>query len=167
MVASKLWTVVCEGSLYFVLGIFLCLLHYTFFPNVGSYACRWDGECTGWTREAVIESALGSLGYWWAYTMISTGILRLHPVVSGMKESRATILLTWAFILTCGGEHLLASYSNFNPIYDFLNHYRIVTAPISCVAVIFVLAGLIRVFERVSAARAELERRAALADTKP
>jgi hypothetical protein len=162
--ATKLWNVVCEGSLWFVGGIMLCLLHYQFFPDVGGYACRWDGECAGWTRGAVVESAFGSLGYWWAYTMISTGILRLHPAVSGMRESRATILLTWAFILTCGGKHLLDAYSNFNPIYDFLNHYTIVTAPISDVAVIFVLAGLIRVFERVSAARAELERRAAMAE---
>lgn len=152
----KIVVVALEATLYFLVGIFLCLLHYVLSGQNEDFATRWSGACTGWTKGLAAKSVAGNLLLWWAYSAISVTILRLHPVVDKIPESRWTIRITGAFIIACGGTHLLEAYSTFNPVYVFSTNFLLVTAAISDVAIFFVAAGLIRVFARVTKARARL-----------
>ena len=157
----KLFKVAAIATCIFLFGIALCVVHYFNFPHNTDFACRWTGECTGWTKTLVIRNTLGNLEYWWAYTAISTAILLFHPVVEGVRESRRTILMTWAFILTCGGAHLLFAYSNFNPLYVVETGYLELTAPVSCLAVFPIGSGLLRVRALSAARRAQASARIA------
>jgi hypothetical protein len=152
----KLALVAAEATAYFVLGIGLCIAHYTWGEHVEEFAKRWDGGCTGWTNTLVLMNVTGNLLLWWAYTMIGTTINRLHPVVIRLRDSIWTMRLVTAFIIGCGATHLVAAYVNFNPVYRFEARLLTVVAGISDVAAFFVAAGLIRVFKHVLADRARL-----------
>jgi len=164
--ADKLWHVIREATLYFLLGIGLCALHFAVFGRTTEFAARWDGGCTGWTRWLAVENLVGALMTWWAYCAIGIGVGRLHPVVDWVPESRLTVRLTCAFILLCGLTHLFGAYTNLNPVYAFATHFQSFAATVSDVASVFVLAGLIRVFTQVSAARARAEARLAELEAK-
>jgi hypothetical protein len=145
-----------EATFYWALGIAACLLQYRIDGRNTEFACRWNGECAGWTRVLAAQDAIGNLIYWWAYCGISTAVLRFHPVMQDMALARWTVRLTWAFVITCGVTHLIAAYLNINPVYEFAAAWVSFTGPISAVAFFFVSYGLIRTFVRVKKNRERL-----------
>lgn len=159
----KLALVAAEATFYFVVGVGLCAMHWSVRPfdsATAGFERRWDGTCGGWTRELAIVVGIANLLLWWAYSAIAVTILRLHPVVTTVPESRATVRLTGAFVMLCGLTHLMGAYTIVNPVYRFEAGVMFATALISDVSVFFVGAGLIRVFEKRNAYVADLERKA-------
>lgn len=110
------------------------------------FASRWEGTCTGWTKRESVVHILGNLLHWWSYCSISFVFWRLHPTMSAVPYSRATIILVGWFIFGCGFSHLVSAFSVFFPWYFLEGRCLIVNGIFSCVAAVFVAYALEKSF---------------------
>lgn len=125
---------------------------------------RWDGCCTGWTRQLALFHMVPELVTWWAYINISFVIARLHPVLKSVPSSRYSLPMTVAFFPLCGGTHLLNAYAFLNPVYRPIGWFLWLTSVVSLAGSVLIAFSLVAAFSVVAANRkraAEIERKLA------
>lgn len=104
-----------------------------------------------------LRYVIAQLLYWWAYSVISLTIWQRHPIIKWDRTSIITVYLTGAFVFGCGLGHLIEAYSVFDPVYDFLTLFLLLSSVVSCAATVFVVSGLIRATMITAKRRKELE----------
>lgn len=141
------WLVACA-----VFGALVLL-----FPAV-RFAARYDGGCGGWTSELSLVYTAADLGTCWAYFAIAIAILRLHPVLSYVPAARVTVTLVIMIFLSCGLDHLVAAFANFEPHYLPLAWIKGGAALIGIVGACFIAHDLVWVNNRLRDEDEEIQR---------
>lgn len=107
------------------MNIFIVDLFTNFFDQ--SFADRWSGNCSGWTKELVIAHVSADLLIWLAYMVIPVLLIRL---LKARKDIPFNIffLLFAVFIVGCGLTHLMGAITAFSPYYYMDFWVKFITA---------------------------------------
>jgi hypothetical protein len=114
-----------------------------------AFARRWDGTCTGWTKELATFHVVSDFLLWNAYVVIALVMWRLHPIIKRVPTARITVPLICSVFLTCGATHLFSAYVVFNPIYVFDGAVKAFAGVIGVLAAVYIAHDLVTVFDRI------------------
>lgn len=103
-----------------------------------AFASRWDGGCTGWTKELAAQYMAQDFVVFVSYSFIGTYIYCLHPPMKRVHSSGITRLAVCLVFLTCAEAHLLSAITNYHPCYRFILPFRYFGAIVGCVGAAFV-----------------------------
>ena len=81
-----------------------------------SFASRWDGTCSGWTKGLVIVHVIADMIIWIAYTVIPIILVFLARNRKDIPFNFFFFLFA-AFIIGCGLTHLMGAIVPFYPYY--------------------------------------------------
>lgn len=151
------WATVGIGLLWLTLpsGPQSPVNHGGLFDN--NFARRWDGTCTGWTRDLATFHVVSDLLLWNAYVLIALVMWRLHPIIKRVPTARVTVPLICAVFLTCGATHLFSAYVVFNPIYVFDGAFKVFAGVIGAFGAVYIAHDLVTVFDRIEDERSRLK----------
>lgn len=92
-----------------------------------SFASRWTGACSGWTKELVLAHVAVDLCIWLAYMTIPLFLIR---IVRNRKDIPFNLMffLFALFIVGCGLTHLAGAITSFFPYYYMDFWIKAVTA---------------------------------------
>lgn len=110
---------------------------------IPEFARRWDGTCTGWTKDLATFHIAGDLILWHAYCWIPLSLLRLHPMPKSMLWGWVTLWLMALFIVGCGSVHLFDAYTVFVPVYWWSGAWKMYVGLFSELAAVFVSYSLV------------------------
>lgn len=101
----------------FILMIFLPMdwISHNPYPD---FARRWDGGCTGWSRNLAIWDIGENILLWITYCIMGNVLYRLHPLPRlGDHNTALTLFMICSFIIGCGFKHLLDAFTIIYPNY--------------------------------------------------
>lgn len=95
-----------------------------------SFASRWAGTCSGWTKDLVIAHLIADFLIWFAYMTIPVFLVLL---ARRRRDVPFNIFFFWfaAFIIGCGLTHLSTIFMSFYPFYYLDFWVKMLTATAS------------------------------------
>lgn len=95
-----------------------------------SFASRWTGNCSGWTKELAIVHVISDILIWIAYMTIPMLLVRLARNRKDLPFSVLFFLFAM-FIIGCGFTHLMGAITTFYPYYYMDFWVKAITAAVS------------------------------------
>lgn len=158
----KVVKITLEAFIYssFVIGLIIWYLPegYINENKYDSFARRWDGTCTGWSKYESTKHIIGGLFHWYAYILAAVVMARLHPVVSTVRSAKIALVLIVLFFIGCGGSHLYDVTTIFYPAYNYSGWFLIINGIISYLGAVFIAISLIDAFSQVKEKRKKIEK---------
>lgn len=106
------------------------------------FARKWDKSCYGWDKQKSKRFMFSALLYFLSFNIISTMILKSHPINKKQVWSIISVTLSVLFVFICGGGHFLDFFTTLYPVYDLQINYNMIGAIIAFSGAIFVTYGL-------------------------
>lgn len=95
-----------------------------------SFASRWSGECSGWSKELIWLHVIADLGIWVAYMVIPMMLIRIAKTRKDVPFNFFFFMFAM-FIVGCGLTHLMGAIVPFLPVYYLDFWVKFVTALVS------------------------------------
>ena len=102
-----------------------------------SFASRWTGACSGWTKELVIAHVLADILIFIAYMTIPILLIKIIKKRKDMPFGVFFFMFA-IFIIGCGLTHLMNVITSFNPYY-YIDFWVKVLTTIASVGTAFLL----------------------------
>jgi PAS domain S-box-containing protein len=95
-----------------------------------SFASRWTGTCSGWTKELVVAHVVADISIWLAYLTIPVLLVKLAKNKKDLPFNLLFLLFA-LFIVGCGTTHLMGAITAFFPYYYMDFWVKFITAAAS------------------------------------